>query len=94
MDIPAKIVELLCQRAPDASICPSEAARALADNETDWRGLMQPVREAAAELAREGRIVITQGNSRLDPAHIGNGPIRLRRGPAWSPLRSVSGGRP
>jgi hypothetical protein len=83
MDIAARIVELLRQRAPTSSICPSDVARALADDEPTWRALMQPVRDASAALARSGCIVITRGTDRVDPADIDHGPIRLRRGPRF-----------
>jgi hypothetical protein len=81
MDIAAAIIELLRKRAPEASICPSDVARALGEDEAAWRALMQPVRDAAAALARENRIVITQGAHRVEPADVGHGAIRLRRGP-------------
>lgn len=81
MDIAAVIVELLRQRAPGGSICPSDVARALADDEPAWRALMQTVRDTAAALARADCIVITRGNDQVDPADVNHGPIRLRRGP-------------
>ncbi|WP_166925657.1 DUF3253 domain-containing protein [Xanthomonas sp. 60] len=77
------ILELLGQRAPAASICPSEVARAQADDEAQWRGLMPSVREAATALARCGVIEITQGGTQLDPDARAAGPIRLRRGPRF-----------
>lgn len=83
MDIPGTIYDLLRRRAPDASICPSDVARALGDDEADWRALMQPVRDEAAALARSERIVITQGAATVDPADVDHGAIRLRRGPAF-----------
>lgn len=83
MDIAATLIDLLQQRAPESSICPSDVARALATDENDWRALMQPVRDTAATLARQGRIVITQGERQLSPDDVNHGPIRLRRGPAF-----------
>lgn len=56
------------------SICPSEVARAAAD---DWRPLMDDVRAAAAELAAEGRIIVTQKGRQVDLATV-KGPIRLQ----------------
>ncbi|MDQ6648228.1 MAG: DUF3253 domain-containing protein [Pseudomonadota bacterium] len=85
MDIAATMVELLRQRAPSASICPSDVARALASNEPAWRALMPSIRETAAALARSECIVITQGTGRVDPADVDHGPIRLRRGPKFPP---------
>jgi hypothetical protein len=83
MDIPAKIVELLEQRAPEGSICPSEVARALASNAAGWRHLMPQVRDAAATLAHQHCVRITQGDREVDPDEIYRGPIRLRRGRAY-----------
>lgn len=82
-DIAAKIAGLLSGRAPSASICPSDVARALLGDEPAWRALMPRVREVAATLAREGVIVISQGDRQVDPADVAKGPIRLRRGPAF-----------
>jgi hypothetical protein len=73
------ILDLLEQRAADASICPSEAARQLAVGD-DWRPLMEPVRMAARRLQRAGRIDITQKGRIVDPDRA-KGPIRLRLRP-------------
>lgn len=73
MDIEAKIVELLIRRGPGKSICPSEVARALAD---DWRALMPDVRTVASKMTAEGRLVITQQGRAVDP-RTARGPIRL-----------------
>jgi hypothetical protein len=73
------ILELLAERAADASICPSEAARRLAVGD-DWRPLMEPVRMAARRLQRAGRIDITQQGRPVDP-DTAKGPIRLRLRP-------------
>lgn len=67
---------LMClarERADGCTFCPSEAARRLSD---DWRPLMPRVRDVAAELMAEGRLVCTQ---RGVPAHplTTKGPIRL-----------------
>ncbi|MBA2322300.1 MAG: DUF3253 domain-containing protein [Deltaproteobacteria bacterium] len=70
------ILALLAERAPDATICPSEAARAL--DPEDWRGRMDDVRAAAARLAAAGVIEVTQGGAVVDPG-AARGPIRLRR---------------
>ena len=70
-DIERTILELLAQRDEGKTICPSEAARALAD---DFRPLMDDVRRVAdgmddVEITQKGRAV------ELDAAR---GPIRLR----------------
>lgn len=70
------ILRLLDART-DASICPSEVARAEYPN--DWRKHMDDVREAARHLARRGLLTITQRGKRLDPERAFRGPIRLRR---------------
>lgn len=80
--IRAAILALTAARGPDSSICPSDAARAVAtDLGGDWRSLMPEVRAAAAGLAAEGRVVATQRGAVVD-AVAARGPIRLRaRGP-------------
>jgi hypothetical protein len=69
------ILELLDARGPEKTICPSEAARALA-GDTDFRPYMDPVRAAAAKLADEGRIEVTQKGERVKIGEV-KGPIRL-----------------
>jgi len=71
------ILELLARRAPTSSICPSEAARAVAGEE-DWRQLMAPAREAARRLVSAGEVEVTQGGEQVDPVSA-RGPIRIRR---------------
>ncbi|APQ10495.1 DUF3253 domain-containing protein [Pseudomonas rhizoryzae] len=61
-------------RRPGTTFCPSEVARELA---ADWRPLMEPLRLAARELAREGRLRVTQKGETLPPAAPWHGPIRL-----------------
>ena len=58
---------------PGMTICPSQAARALAD---DWRPLMPEVRAAAYAMADRGELEVTQ---RGEPVgRDARGPIRLR----------------
>lgn len=73
----AAILELLGERSRGATICPSEAARAVASGEEAWRALMEPAREAARRLVAAGRIEITQKGRVVDPS-TARGPIRLR----------------
>jgi hypothetical protein len=79
---------LLGQRAPTASICPSEVARHIAPDA--WRDLMPRVRTVAAALVAKGQLRITQGDREIDPAAVVRdevrGPLRLRR-----PLDGTSG---
>ena len=74
------IVDLLGQRAGGATICPSEAAKAVGGtaDEAAWRALMEPARSAARRLVAGGEIEITQGGRVVDPS-TAKGPIRLRR---------------
>jgi len=72
----AKILDLLGQRAATATICPSEAARAV--DPEDWRDLMEPARKAARRLVARGEVEITQRGSVVDPS-TAKGPIRIRR---------------
>jgi hypothetical protein len=72
-DIERTILALLEQRDEGKTICPSEAARALAGDQ-DFRPLMAPVRRVAdamaqVEITQKGHVV------ELDAAR---GPIRLR----------------
>lgn len=61
-------------RRPGTTFCPSEVARDLA---ADWRPLMEPLRHAARELARDGRLRVTQKGEPLDAEVPWQGPIRL-----------------
>jgi hypothetical protein len=70
------ITELLDARARDATICPSEAARAVGGE--DWRPLMEPARRAARRLVAAGTVEITQGGRVVDPS-TARGAIRIRR---------------
>jgi hypothetical protein len=69
------IVALLRTRRREASICPSEAARAVGG--ADWRPLMEPARRAARRLVAEGAVEVTQGGRVVDPS-TAKGPIRIR----------------
>ncbi|MFJ8935587.1 DUF3253 domain-containing protein [Streptomyces sp. NPDC102365] len=78
-DLERVILELLEQRAPTATICPSDAARAAYPGDDDgWRALMEPARRAARRLVEAGEVEITQGGRVVDPAKA-RGPIRIRR---------------
>ena len=72
------ILDLLAQRAAGATICPSDAARAVGDD--DWRDLMEPARAAARRLVAAGVVTITQGGEPVDPNDF-RGPIRIRLNP-------------
>jgi len=72
----AVILELLDRRGPGKTICPSDAARAVAGE--DFRPLMDTARAAAAELVADGEIEVTQRGEVVAIAQA-RGPIRLRR---------------
>ncbi|GEP36452.1 hypothetical protein NPS01_01150 [Nocardioides psychrotolerans] len=77
------ILALLAGRAAGATICPSDAARAVGSSAGDagpeaWRELMEPARRAARRLVDAGQVEITQGGKVVDPS-TAKGPIRIRR---------------
>ncbi|MGJ9405880.1 DUF3253 domain-containing protein [Nesterenkonia aurantiaca] len=78
-DMERVILELLAQRAEAATICPSEAARAVAGQQ--WRSQMDAARAAARRLVAAGVVDITQRGEVVDPT-TARGPIRIRRRPA------------
>jgi hypothetical protein len=75
--IEAEILRLLSATAPQKSISPSDVARALDPEATDWQALLSPVRRAAARLAGAGRIEILRKGKPVPPAEM-RGVIRLR----------------
>ena len=72
-------MDLLAARSRQATICPSEAARAVGDEES-WRGLMERTRRAARRLEAAGEVVIKQKGKRVDAGV--SGPIRIGRSEA------------
>ena len=70
------ILRLLDARAADNTICPSDAARALAGDEVAWRALMPEVRRVAAALVARGRLRVTQHGEDVETLAV-RGPIRL-----------------
>lgn len=84
------ILTLLAARKGGATICPSEAARAVSAEEPAhagpasrsggeaWRTLMEPARRAARRLVEAGEVEITQGGHIVDPS-TARGAIRIRR---------------
>ncbi len=81
----AAILQLLEERGPGKSICPSEAAKVVAGDarekshaaRRDWETLMEPARAAARRLVSQHKIVITQHNRVVDPSAT-KGAIRLK----------------
>lgn len=80
-DLEAAILRLLDARGSGTTICPSEAARQVADRRgtaDEWRTLMEPARRAARRLVAADEVVITQAGRPVDPS-TARGPIRIRR---------------
>jgi hypothetical protein len=71
----AAILALLARRRGGASICPSEAARALDPN--GWRARMTEVHAAARALAAADEVELARGGAAL-PARAA-GVYRIRR---------------
>ena len=64
----ATILALAAARGPSKTICPSEAARALAGpDETAWRLLMKPIRAEVVRLAEDGLVTIKRKGRAVDP---------------------------
>ncbi len=72
----AKIRDLLEQRDPGKTICPSDAARALGGDD-GFRPLMPLVRDAARAMVVDGELDVTQAGEVVD-LDTARGPIRLR----------------
>ena len=72
--IRATIRTLLRHRDP-ATICPSDAARAVGG--PSWRSLLPTVRELAIAMSRDGEIVVRQRGVDLEEPAKARGPIRL-----------------
>jgi hypothetical protein len=72
----AAIRALAMHRAPDRTICPSDAARAVGGEQ--WRRLSPTARDIARDLARAGEVEVLQKGEVLDPDAEWRGPIRIR----------------
>ena len=81
--IEAAITDLLARRDLAATICPSEAARAVFGDEA-FRPHMDEVRAVAFALADRGAIDVTQRGEVVD-GRTARGPIRLRARDAACP---------
>ena len=71
---------LLRHRAPEATVCPSEVARAVAS--PGGRPALDAVRAVAAERATRGELVVRQRGAVVDAA-TARGPLRYGRGPRF-----------
>ncbi len=71
---------LLAARAPEATVCPSEVARALAaatGGAPEWRNAMPVVHAAVDQLVIEGRVRLSWKGKTLTARA---GPYRIGRG--------------
>lgn len=73
LDPRAATLTLLANRTPDASVCPSEVARAIA---ADWRGAMPAVHAAIDEMVSDGLIRLRWKGR---PMETRSGPYRISR---------------
>ncbi|MEJ2540154.1 MAG: DUF3253 domain-containing protein [Gemmatimonadota bacterium] len=71
-----RLRELLADRSPGATLCPSELARAVFPEEI-WRREMERVRRAGRRLAARGEVEVMQGGRVVDFSDA-RGPIRYR----------------
>ena len=71
------ILDLLAQRRAGATICPSEASRAVFGKAGLKPDLMQKIRDVAAKMVARKLIEVTQRGRVVDMAGA-RGPIRLR----------------
>ena len=72
------LLALLAARAVEATVCPSEVARAMAKSETvagDWRSLMPTVHSAVDDLMAEGMVGLSWKGVALTER---SGPYRIR----------------
>jgi len=75
MDVSETILALSAARGKDKTICPSEVARQIWQE--DWRKHMDETRKAAFALRDKGKVVITQRGNEILGEEV-RGPIRIR----------------
>ncbi len=84
---------LLAERREGATVCPSEAARAVAGEHTlpgeGWRTLIEPARAAARRLVVAGEVDVVQ-RGRVVDASTARGAIRVRRRPGVTPTPALN----
>ena len=65
------ILSLCTASGPGKTICPTDAAKSLAErsggDDLAWREALTPVRRAAVRLAKAGRLVIYRKGKPVDP---------------------------
>lgn len=78
-EIERVILELLSERGAGKTICPSEAARRMAELAgcpEHWRAWINRTRATVNLMTSRGTIVVFQNGERVDPATV-RGPVRL-----------------
>lgn len=84
------ILDLLARRRDGATICPSDAAKAVAGpDEADWRRQMDAARDAARRLVADGAVEVTQRGEVVDLASA-KGPIRIRLAQRAEPADGIA----
>ena len=79
--VEAITLQLLAERGPSKTICPSEVARVMAeldDRPDQWRRWTEVARTVAIQMAKDRKIRIFQRSEEVDPLCL-KGPIRLRQ---------------
>jgi hypothetical protein len=67
-EIEAAMLDLVAKRGAGKNLDPTEVARAVGGGKPEeWGPLMQPVRQAAVRLMKQGRIVILRKGRPVDP---------------------------
>lgn len=78
--VESTILALVAERGAAKTICPTDAARAIAEargeDDLGWRKWLPHVRNAAKGLARQGRLVIYRKGKPADPDDF-RGVVRL-----------------
>lgn len=74
-----KLHELLVDRGPEKSICPSEVPRSIMGEQSEWRTQLKRTRELAYPLIAAGQIVMLKKGKPVDPTAV-KGVVRLAQG--------------
>jgi hypothetical protein len=77
----ATIRALLRHRAPESTICPSDAARVVGG--IGWRTMMDAARSAAFRLQGQGVVDVRAAGARVEDSAHARGPLRIARGPEF-----------
>ena len=68
LELERVVLELVEARGPGKTICPSEAARAVAGSDPQvWSRLMPAIRRVAVRLMKSGHVVLRRKGRPVDP---------------------------